>query len=83
VLKRLFLTTAPKPVTDLVRPAPTGIWFSYAWLTGETQPLPDATKGNDVAVREAAQVDTTSESSRTQKISSPSYDTTCSTGQVT
>jgi len=60
VLKWVFLATGPKPVTDLVRTTPTGIyarriWFLYEWLTGETLPLSDATKGNYVPVVDPAQ----------------------------
>lgn len=55
VLKRLFLTTGPGPITDWARDEPTGsyarrIWFLYEWLTGERLDLPDAGGGRYVSV---------------------------------
>jgi Fic family protein len=55
VLKRLFLTTGPKPLEQWVRETPTGVyarrvWFLYEWLTGETLDLPDASDGRYVPV---------------------------------
>jgi hypothetical protein len=53
VLKRLFETTGPGPIEDIVRNKPTGsyarrIWFLYEWLTGTRLGLPDATAGRYV-----------------------------------
>ena len=50
VLKALFRTTGPEPVSDIVRAAPTGtfarrIWFLYEWLMQARLDLPDATNG--------------------------------------
>ena len=51
ILKRLFLTTGPSPIEEIVRATPTGsyarrIWFLYEWLTGQKLDLPDAEKSS-------------------------------------
>ena len=51
VLKRLFVTTGPAPLADLVKAQPTGayarrIWFLYEWLTGAQLDLPNASRGS-------------------------------------
>lgn len=53
VLKRLFQTTGPDPITALVRARPTGsyarrIWFLYEWLLATRLSLPDLKKGTYV-----------------------------------
>jgi len=55
VLQRLFATTGPGPIEDIIRTKPTGgyarrIWFLYEWLTGTTLDVPDATAGRYVPV---------------------------------
>jgi hypothetical protein len=53
VLKRLFLTTGPTDIEELVRAKPTGsyarrIWFLYEWLTETRLDVPDAVGGRYV-----------------------------------
>lgn len=60
VLKRLFLTTGPKPIEDLVRQKPIGrysrrLWFLYEWLLAERLDLPDAADGGYVAALDETQ----------------------------
>jgi hypothetical protein len=60
VLKRLFLTTGPAAIEELVRRKPTGsyarrIWFLYEWLTGTRLSLPDAAAGRYVPVLDSTQ----------------------------
>ncbi len=60
VLKRLFGAAGPEAVTAMVWRTPTGryarrIWFLYEWLTGETLPLPDVTRGSYVPALDEAQ----------------------------
>jgi hypothetical protein len=55
LLKRLFLSTGPAAIEELVRDKPTGsyarrIWFLYEWLTGTKLDLPDAQTGRYVPV---------------------------------
>lgn len=55
VLKRLFATTGPDAIAEIVKGKPTGsyarrIWFLFEWLMGERLDLPDADGGRYVPV---------------------------------
>ncbi|HYI69351.1 MAG TPA: Fic family protein [Skermanella sp.] len=59
VLKRLFLSTGPTAIEEIVRATPTGsyarrIWFIYEWLTGTKLDLPDVRTGRYVPVLDPA-----------------------------
>lgn len=50
VLKRLFASTGPAPIEEIVKATPTGsyarrIWFLYEWLAGTRLDLPNADRG--------------------------------------
>lgn len=60
VLKTLFVTTGPEPITAIVRGAPTGayarrIWFLYEWLLDARLDLPDAAQGSYAPVVDPGQ----------------------------